>query len=71
MATPSKKNPKMAEYLEGLYGRSSAINEDKCARCGGPAVSFTDTLSETEYKISGFCQACQDIAFAPPEDDEE
>jgi hypothetical protein len=36
-------------------------------------MEFRDALSEKEYRISGLCQACQDIMFAEPEegDDDE
>jgi hypothetical protein len=29
---------------------------------------FKDEISAVEYGISGMCQACQDIAFAPTEE---
>lgn len=31
--------------------------------CGGPALQFRDDLSRKEYKISAFCQSCQDKVF--------
>jgi hypothetical protein len=33
------------------------------------SYNFRDAGSVKEYCISGMCQACQDIAFAPMEDD--
>jgi hypothetical protein len=71
MTTPSDKNPKMAEYLEWLYGRTTAIAGDTCAACQGPATAFSDELSRAEYKISGLCQTCQDIAFADTEEEDQ
>lgn len=37
--------------------------------CGKPIDQFRDEISLEEYKISGWCQGCQDIAFAEPEDE--
>jgi len=68
MTTPSDKSPEMAEHLERLYGRTTAIKADTCAACQGPVTAFSDELSRTEYTISGLCQTCQDIAFAEEED---
>lgn len=31
--------------------------------CGKPIGQFRDELSLREYKISGWCQRCQDIHF--------
>jgi hypothetical protein len=42
----------------------------KCgmAKCkgDGTATKFTDEMSQREYRISGLCQACQDVVFAEP-----
>ena len=46
----------------------------KCPMCGKEidvSTEFKDKLSIKEYFISGLCQSCQDIAFAPPEDEDE
>lgn len=55
--------------------REEYINQGKCVDkpfgCGEPITSFTDTLSEKEYKISGLCQNCQDRIFAEDLDDEQ
>ena len=40
-----------------------------CVACNGPAVEFKDEISRREYRLSGLCQICQDIAFAPDPDD--
>jgi len=42
---------------------SETIAKNKCTGCGQPAVEFKDELSKREYKISGFCQKCQDDVF--------
>jgi hypothetical protein len=54
-----------------VYGRSASecIKSDVCVACGGPAVEFSDGLSRREFSISGLCQKCQDIAFAPDEEE--
>jgi hypothetical protein len=76
MAEPSYKTTNMSKMLDDLskmvYGRSASesIKADVCLACGGEAVEFTDALSKREFSISGLCQKCQDIAFAPDEEDE-
>ena len=34
-----------------------------CTSCGKPIHGFKDNLSVTEYRITGFCQSCQDEVF--------
>ena len=67
MATPSRKSPELTAQLERMFGRSTAIEADRCipppAGCGGPAVEFNTELSRREYSISGLCQQCQDKVF--------
>lgn len=67
MAIPSSKSPEIEEFLERLYGRTTAITNDKCipepVGCGGPATEFKDKASELEYTVSGLCQKCQDDVF--------
>jgi hypothetical protein len=72
---PSKKDPKMEKALRDMFGfdRIKVIQSNTCAPppigCGKPALHFRDAISEAEYKISGFCQECQDKIFvADPED---
>ena len=40
-----------------------AHNKQICIKCKRDAKAFRDEKSEKEYKISGFCQICQDITF--------
>ena len=63
MATPAFKSPQMENLLETIFGRTTAIESNKCSFCGFPAKTFDDPLSEKEYTISGLCQICQDEAF--------
>jgi hypothetical protein len=67
MPEPSKKNPAIEKFLEGAFGRTSAIRSATCvpapAGCGGPATEFRNELSRREYAISGLCQNCQDSVF--------
>lgn len=67
MATPTSKPPKMEELLESQFGRTSAIEANRCipepAGCGKPVTDFKDDRSEAEYRISGLCQGCQDDVF--------
>jgi len=64
---PSKKSQPLADMLEALTGRTTAITGNTCIPlpygCGKPAATFRDETSVREFRISGFCQACQDAVF--------
>lgn len=45
------------------HTRTNSIGTDTCVRCGCIANEFKDQRSAREYKISGFCQKCQDEIF--------
>lgn len=50
---------------------ADALANSLCAWCGrkvDPARDFKDELSRKEWRISHQCQACQDEAFAEPEE---
>ena len=51
--------------------RDTAIEMKCCARCGGEAEFFADFISEREYGITGYCQSCQDEAYAMMEEQED
>lgn len=74
MATPSVKNPVIADMLNQMSNRSEAIYTNKCANppigCGGDATTFCNQLSAREYTISGLCQECQDKVFGLDDEDE-
>jgi len=59
------KSKKIDDLLTAFTGndRVRSIAENTCTICNGAADSFTDDLSEHEYKISGMCQKCQDVAY--------
>lgn len=63
---PSKKSEEMEQFLTTATGidRRQSIRSNLCTWCAGPAESFRDELSIREYKISGFCQKCQDDVFS-------
>jgi len=42
---------------------SEDIRKGVCTFCGKEVKTFRNALSEKEYKISGFCQECQDKVF--------
>jgi hypothetical protein len=67
MAIPSRKAPAITDALERMFGRSTAVESDRCLPppigCGGPAVEFRDERSRREYGISALCQQCQDKVF--------
>jgi len=60
---PTKKSKEIEEFLETIYGRTTAINNNKCVWCKTDIKTFKDDASVNEYKISGLCQACQDEVF--------
>lgn len=64
---PTKKSPEITDFLESMYGRTTAIKGDHCIPlpigCGKPIEGFRDELSFKEYRISGLCQNCQDSVF--------
>ena len=60
---PSSKSPEMESFLENLFGRTTAIQGNRCTTCRGPAKAFRDPLSRKEFSISGLCQECQDNVF--------
>lgn len=64
---PTNKATAIANLLESIAGRTTAIEGDRCLRtpigCGEPATKFRDELSVREYRISGLCQKCQDKVF--------
>ena len=63
MPEPSVKHPVMEFWLEEMFGRTTAIENMKCATCSEPADGFRDEISLKEYTISGMCQSCQDSVF--------
>ena len=63
MANPAPKSDQLEQFLESLYGRTTAILLDYCTECRKPATDFRDELSKKEYTLTGWCQACQDSFF--------
>ena len=63
MAQPTEKHPDIENFLEKTFSRTTAIEPDTCAICKGSAGVFKNEISEREYRISGLCQACQDLTF--------
>lgn len=70
MPLPSDKSDQV-ENVISFFGqiaghkrdRHAAILTDQCVACNRKAESFTDKISEREYRISGLCQVCQDEIF--------
>ena len=50
---------------ELFYGETheDAINNNTCVVCKVKVTEFKNEVSMREYKISGFCQKCQDETF--------
>ena len=67
MATPTEKYPVIDSLLKSMFGvdRRDSIVANTCTLCRQPAVEFRDIRSHKEFRISGFCQACQDKAWLP------
>lgn len=63
MAAPSYKSASIEQFLESLYGRTTAILLDYCVICRKPAENFRDELSRKEYTLSGMCDSCQSEVF--------
>ena len=59
MSNPGPLRP--ADLL--FPGRREAIAADRCASCFEPSGDFRNELSRKEFRISGFCQVCQDKTF--------
>ena len=55
----------------GLGEAVTRAESGLCPRCGEKTdhKPFVDELSAKEAAISGFCQPCQDVVFADPEDE--
>ena len=67
-ASDKKKSVGSNRPVDALFPeRKEALVGKKCIAaplgCGGPATSFKDDISAKEYRISGFCQKCQDNFF--------
>jgi hypothetical protein len=64
---PTDKSPQVEDFLEKNFGRTTAIEGNKCLDppigCGKPITGFRNELSAKEYRISGLCQDCQDTVF--------
>ena len=78
MAKPSKKSKIVEGVIDLLMGgqpgdnlRSKVIKSNMCVAaplgCGGNAEAFRDEVSRREYRLTGFCQNCQDNMFGSGE----
>jgi hypothetical protein len=73
----SNKTTSIDSFLSTLNGgksRRKTIEVGECMTCDASGLrtyNFKDAASVKEYCISGMCQDCQDIAFAPQEDEEK
>jgi len=70
---PSKKSPQVRKFLDELwkkdYGisRTEAIKNNRCAICKKKVEKedFDSEKALKEFRISGFCQDCQNRIFKP------
>lgn len=66
---PTRKIKDVCDFIDdtsnGLFGRKRtvSIEHGECVCCGKEVRGFKDSLSEQEYRISGFCSDCQDGVF--------
>lgn len=67
---PTPKAPEVDSLITSLTGisRIEAATKGICTWCKKKLTPFRDELSRKEYKISGMCQACQDVTFEEPEE---
>jgi hypothetical protein len=64
MTVFESKSPGMVNALEALFpGTKQAASAGNCTFCRKPVTDFRNEISAREYKISGFCQKCQDNVF--------
>lgn len=74
---PIQRSPEMQRAFDQIskaLGGETVANaqaEARCHHCKKRITEFRTDVSRREYQISGLCQSCQDIAFAPPEDEGE
>ena len=71
----SGKHPAIMALLETLaadisasngnrgMSRSDALAQNKCCKCSGNASVFRDEASRREYRLTVWCQSCQDEFF--------
>jgi hypothetical protein len=73
MALPADKNKAIRDFQSEIMGTNveESIQQDRCVSCRKPAVEFRDQISRREFTLSGLCQSCQDIVFAPPCEEED
>ena len=52
------------------FGRSRnlALAAGQCVKCGTYDLNFRDEPSQREYKLTVWCQSCQDDFFGVEED---
>ena len=53
----------IAESRGQGMSRTAALEQNKCASCGGDATTFRDDTSRREYPLTAWCQKCQDNFF--------
>jgi hypothetical protein len=64
----------MKESIMREAGLDKEVDRAKaglCPRCKQKPGPCKDALSRREFEISGLCQACQDIVFAPPQEEDD
>ncbi len=69
MTKPIKRAPEIQGLIDGMAKAQTGMGQAECAEkrvctwCGGDASEFRNEISRGEYRISGFCQKCQDETF--------
>jgi len=68
----AKDRPSTRWAVKAAFGQQGLdyLDADRCPKCGSDSKLFNDLLSRREHEISALCQACQDVEFAPSEDEE-
>jgi len=57
------------KMAQELYGRSreQCLEEGICVQCGKDAKEFRNAISEREFRLTVWCQKCQDDFFGVDE----
>jgi len=72
MIPNDKDIAKLDKIAPGIAEMFARRKQGKCPMCGIDMSSptFKDELSAKEFKITGYCQKCQDFAELTSEDDD-
>lgn len=53
----------LKKEVDAIMDKDFIDKDFLCAWCKKPLTEFRNEISRREYRISGFCQTCQDKTF--------